>query len=1003
MKTAPATFITKNSLPAIFVEKIKIHPTDADEQLVEVLLSIQTTCSNTPRARKVARNKLLSGNYMIFGALSYSENKTKWMLDNMPNVKACIRSPYKPIAGSIKKKYLKPDKSQRNIEYAPVEGEKDIVVLKKPLAFVHKCRRKELAASGGNLSAYFVVYATDPQSISKSGVTRPLKAMKLGDPCTEIILSKGKSPLTTTIFTLAESSPQFGAAGEVYGGPVHFNRKKGYVASTKNSPSSQPTLTAIPVSNQKVQDLRFVGSARKLRFSSSPKSADIRSPRIQKQIRTINKITSRPSILSGCVYSRSASGLKIFFSLDYARLVRENTKLGFFIQNPVSLQSCLRIEDVRIYREALNPGARKPTLLTGGKMPIAGSSLKLPNTSPKLIASITHGSLKQINFEYLEDNIKAFVGLDRTIIHEDAGTWQYRVEIDIIDETVSAVARLAKLLDRRLSQYNQFLAAADSMGEKGFNIKARIKRDRTRTQAVHKQWKRLINSYVAAVEFIFGASAFAEYSSLEWRKNLIAMANPANGDINAMRSLSNMVREFNTNLKRTYLPTTTAASAGSFNVRSKLSSQSSTKRKNVIRYEFPQVFEQGNLRFTQGIDYLDAQKTNNDGNLTMMTYADYKSRIDQEMNKYKVPRPNDPGVNKFGFMSPKRIMLEGSVVETEKLSIPQSDGNGILEAAQNPGFKGIATDIPPNKSKKVYNQQVTNIMGFAGISAIPNSTPLKKLIVSMASLEEETRFSGDYLSGSNSFVKENLIGNARVSGSLETGLAAAAKKQKMSAFNTSGLAAAIIEGASVDFVKKSKIPPSVSLGDPTAGSLAAECLASTPANFEFNSNFGNAINFGSLVEVQYFDGFVKSEEVLNMAAPHWRRLTEERFKTFQRRGSAVLCRILPLTNNLKIENKYKVDNYDSLFMLHSPKHGFKPVAPEKNYKDTMDSLYKKMSSDMKQVSLNIEDRPAATDVTYTRSSVGVPPVSRKRKTTVKPKPAGKAGMKTSRPLKKGGY
>lgn len=1003
MKTASGTFLTKNSLPAIFVEKIKILPTGEEEQLIEVSLSLQTKCLNTPRARKVARNKLLAGNYMIFGAISYSKKKTKWMLNNMVSMKACIRTPHKPIS-YVKKKYLKSDKRKDNIEYAPAEGEKDSVILKKPLVFVHRCPLKDLRRYGGNLSAYFVAYATDPQSISKSGVSRTLKAMRVGNPSTEVILSKGKSPLTATVFTLAENSAQLGVAGDVYAGPIHFNQKKGYMAGTGKSSNPQPTLNAVPVSNQKVQDLRFIGSANKLRFSSSPKSADIPSPRIQKQMRTVTKITTRPSTISGCTYSRSTKGLKLFFSLDYARLVQENTKLGHFIQNPVSLQSCFRIEDMRIYRERLISGNRKPTALTGGKMSIAGSSNRLPNTSPKLVASGKRGTLKPVNFESLEDNVKAFVALDESIVHEPAGTWQYRVEIDVVDETVSAASRLAKALDRRISDYNKFLAAVDSMGEKGFNIKARIKRDRTRTQAVYKQWKRLINSYVAAVEFIFGDSAFGEYSSLEWRKNLIALVNPANGDINAMRSLSKITQEFNTNLKRTYSPPTTAASAGSFNVRSKLSSQNSAKRKNVVRHEFPQVFEQGNLKFTQGTDYLDTQKINNDGNLTMMTYVDYKYRIDRELDKYKVPRPNDPGVNKFGFMSPKRIMLEGSVVETEKLSLPQSDGNGILEAAQNPGFKGIAADIPSNRSKKVYNQQITNIMGYAGITAIPNTAPLSNLIVRMAPIVEETRFSDDYISGSASFTTEKSSLEASLSGSLESGLNAAAREQRMSAFNTTGLANAIIEGASVGFTRKAKIPPSVSLGDPTAGSLAAECIASTPANFEFNSNFANAINFGSLVEVQYFDGFVKSQEVLNMGDPRWIRLTQEKFKTFQERGSSVLCRTIPLTNNLKIENKYKVDSYDSLFMLHSSRHSLKPVAPKRSYKDTMDSYYRKMSRDMKQVSLNIEDRVGAVDVAYTRSSIGDPASpSRKTKGAAGSKPASNARMKTSRSRSKGGY
>mgnify|MGYP003111659372 CR=1 FL=1 len=993
MKTAVGTFAKATSLPEVFVEKIQILPPQGQftrRQLIDIDISVQIACKDDAPSIRRAKKKLLAGNYMIFAAFAYNAAAMGKILDRPMFIKQCIANPHKKLGPGITKEYLKVSRSQRDIEMVPLGDNR--VIIKKLLSFRHDCDPTELKKYNFDLSLYVVPYATDPQASSPSGIKRKLAAMKCGISTSETILSRGKSPMTSVIYTLAEDSGQYGSKGDVWAGSMRWSPKQGYIADVDIAKGRTAKLKATRVSNQKVQDLRFMGAARTLLFDSSPPSAQVRSPRHRRYMATAQKVVTRPPAISNCSFSRSLGGLSILFSVDHARLAKEKTRFGHFIKNESTRQASLVIEDVKIYRQPVQPGNVSPTALTAGRVSVAGAGRHAPGSVPQFVGSLSDGTITERAFEGMDSEVRFFIARDTSILKEVGGTWQYSLEISWVDESTTLLRNVTSDLDKKISQYNRFLAASDAMGAKNFNVRARLKRDRRRAQAVNRQWKRLISAYVGSVEYIFGSSAFENYSSVEWRKNLLSMTNPANGDIKAMRSLSELVRSFSTNLAHMYTKTSVAASSGVFSVKSKIKGQNPSRRKELLVHSFSNFFEQRNVKFTQGTDYLDVTKVASEGGgLASISYANYKIRIDEELTKYSVPRPNDPGVNKFGFMSPKRIILDSTRIETDTLDISQDKGNGILDAYLNPNFKGIATEIDDNRSKKVYNREIDNILGNIGLSVTHNTIPLKDLVRGQKSLSSRTQFSGDYISGSNSFTKNELSAETAISGSNVTGLSAAARARYRSSFNASPLAQRLVSGASVDFAAKQKVPPQISLGDSMAGSLAAEAMVQVPTNFEFNSNFGNAVNFGSLAEVQYFSGYTKTQGVLNIQGPSWQRLTQAKFEKFQQDGKDVLCRVMPLNNELSTPNKYHVDPYDTTFVLQGDAQGA-PTRPTP--KSLYQSIYKTMQNEMKKVELNIEDASAGVEISYTRNG----PLSTKRPS--KPQKARAGGRMAAR---RGGY
>lgn len=935
-------------LPSIFIEKIKIMPSDfaLSEQEVEVTLSLQTT--QWPAA-------LLSGRYMVFVAFAHSRTPLLKMRAQPSWAKNLIRDP--KIEGGITKHYLKVDQSYKNLEGVPIKTPLPrFTLFKKELKLIYKCPLAGLK----NLFVYAVPYAIDLQATTKSGVDRKLKAMKIGTPVIDEIMTNGHTHLRSNVYSLREKKPGFGNKGEVWSGPVNYYKGKGFLGSLPgrawNWSQPHPRLEAQTTSNQKILDLRFLNDIKKLSFANSADKFKGLSRRQRKDLEKTRKFVTAPAHISNCVYSRATNNeLKLFFSIDYDRLARENTKLGNFIQNKESLGSCFQIENIRVFRTRVDPVNTEPNELTPGKISICGSNTKL--SSEKFIGSLKNGIVKPVTFRSSNMGVANLVVVDADMGNKSAGAYEYKLYVDLVDTSVSAIARIANALPRFLSAYNKFLASADAMGQQAFNIKARMKRDQQFIRELHQDWKRLINAYMTSIEFIYGAAAYGQYGELMWRKNLITMVNPGNGDLQSMMMVGEIISNFNTNIQRLFKSATTPSDDSAFNVKSKIVSENSTRRKILVEHVFSSKYVR-NASAQEGTDYLDDNLTvTNVDNFTNIPFSQYENRVNAEMTKFQVPRPNAPGVNKFGFFSPRRLNTQGSTVETSTRMLSETQGNGILNASLSPN-SSMFPSVAPNNTEEVYNMEVDNILGSSDVSMVENRKPLIEVLADPKPISTKTILTSNYIFNP-SFTKDVVSTTAARRGSQQFKIKQ--KRSHRSRLRRSNIARRIMNARALNF----KRLPKPIYGSAGLGSLATAAALQEPSNVENNSSFGNSINFNSIAEVQYFDGYVTTGGIINLNAPIWRTLTQALFNKFKEQKANVLCRLLLVTKAFKIPNNYKLPQYDSLFILGDT------AAPEVSmnyaggsYIERIDALYARLKEGMKNVALNIEDMSSLVDPGY---------------------------------------
>jgi len=907
---------------------------------------------------------------MIFVGFAHDRTTIKQMVRNENLAKGIIRTPTRTI-GHLVKRYVEPP--QRGSKAAN-QGYTSKIVDKKLGTRLHKIAvtiQQEFDIENlENLYIYATAYASDPQSISQSVVDRKIVAMKMSAPAVEVIMQGRSVPLTATAFMLEKDREGYGKRDDVWGGPLHIGPGGGIVAGAEHKGEDPPILKPTRVSNQKIQDLRFLNDIAKLQFTASNNKSQVLSQRERKNLETARKVVSKPSKVSDCSYSRTKDNkLKIAFAIDYDRLSKENTRLGYFIQNPTTLAGCFEIENIRLYRTRVLPNIQ-PNELTPGKINICGGSASM--SPEKLVGSLKDGTIQLVSFAGNTASVRNFISTDEEMAHQHHGDFEYRVAIDMVDSSTTAAASVSAKLSKELAEYNKFLAAADSMGEKGFNIKERLKRDKEFLKGMNKEWETLINCYMTAVTFFFGSTAFGQLSSLAWRKNLIAMVNPANGDILSMKRVSEIVSQFNTNLRMMFAPPSTPTSATAFSVRSRMGSQSNVQRKVQLNHVFRSNYSRRTSAAT-GTDYLDNTLVSADGAAyTRMTYDNYLERVNNELKKYNVPRPNDPGINKFGFLSPARLFSGGSVVETSTAQLVQDVANGILNATLAPDPNSDAF-VPGNSSDKIYKEQVNSILGFSDIAMVPNTMPLADIVAAPEPINQVTIISSFFLSAGpigTSFNKDSLDTSTAVSGSnLNTMIINHPRTMQIV---RSSAASFFVNRRASGFMA---MPPFRAAPN-IQGSIAAEAAVQAPDNTELNSSFGNSVNFNSIVEVQYFDGYTVSNGIVNLNAPVWRTMTKTVFEQSRRKyknqryqGPPVppqLCRILLTTKSLQMNNLYALPEYDSLFILgaantNSTSESFT------SWKSVYKAILKQMKVETKNVALNIGGPLSSIDGSYIKS------------------------------------
>ena len=893
-------------LPAVYVEKITLFPLDptTNIQRVKVHLSLQVICRPTPSSKRAAY-KILDGSYRVFVAFCKDPATLMKLKTNSRTARRIVKH-VRAGTPELKKYYLKPPHRTQEAKTFTL-GSDDVTVISQALVVEEDFITSE---ERNNLYFYAVAYGADPNSLHDNGVEGKIRGMRLGIPACETILTKGASPMQTAAFRVNGADTEL-----LWPGPVHYHSDFGYMSGPSHTKGSHPTLSPILVSNQKIQDLRFIKAANQLDFTVSDSykpefllAGPADNPAARRSASAIAKILQTPRYISDSTYSRMQdNSLKILFSIDYGRLARENSTLGHLIQNPVALYNCYSLENIKVYRTRINANV-EPNQLTPGKIDICGSGQKKPNEEEKLVATLASG-VRTLGFDNLSGEILAIAATDATMANYNFGVYEYRVVIETVDHTASAIKNILTRLETTLKKYELFYNKMEGMGVKGGGLQRQSPVEPASRVASNPAWKELIGLYLAAVEFIFGTAVMTPDADV-WRKNLVSMANPRNRDLRSMLRVREIVGDFVTNLRMISTPPTQPASDGGSNVRSKIDSQNSTTRKILLNHVFKSNYASSGPP-SEGTDYLDVSLTERNGPLVNISYEKFSDRVQMELSKFVLPRPNDPGVNQFGFLTPVSISTEGSVIDTSTVELESSLGSSILNASLDPN-SSVRPPTPPNSSDAVYYSELNNILLSAGISAEQTTLPLGAVLKNSGNdISINTLQSSQFLSETSPFFKENDALQTTLSGSNEVKMNIG--KDVTENVLESGIVGHLVNMRAINFIPPSDYTPP----DNARGSLAAESAAQNPDSLDSNSTFGQSVNFNSVAEVQYFNGYTQTGAVINLNSPVWKTLTREVYSAAKSQNIPLLCRISVMTPSLNMPNNYKLPLYDELFLLGS--------------------------------------------------------------------------------------
>ena len=327
----------------------------------------------------------------------------------------------------------------------------------------------------------------------------------------ELVFDNGRSPTEASIYQLPN--------GDIWAGAVHFNDKsRKYMAGPIHTEKSHSILERTKISNFKVQDQRVMNSLQtlKLNLKGSTNVIDKITPRTSASWPS-SEFGKKQNFISSAFISRDSDGkANLVFSIDLARILRENAQFGMIIKDAdifdeVSKYS--RINSFKLFRTRVrknmlttNPCARHKRFnidtkrelivhnseITAGRfenkmfrrykeqtskrnvilsVPAVGlparPGIRLPPPPPSYdVDSIERsgvreriGFVKEINLLNAE-TMRSFSCTDYSMTKVTDGIYQYSIELEIEDGTLEYVLDVLRRLKESKSMLLRYLNEA---------------------------------------------------------------------------------------------------------------------------------------------------------------------------------------------------------------------------------------------------------------------------------------------------------------------------------------------------------------------------------------------------------------------------------------------------------------------------------------------------------------------------------------------------------------
>jgi len=775
-----------------------------------------------------------------------------------------------------------------------------------------------------------VVAATNSvSSEGKKGGTPQGKKLKVSRPVIETVFLSGRPPLHTNIFRLAQAVGRYGIVGDVWGAPVHRRSPKQLMVGAYHSVDAHPAVDSIKVPNLKIKDYRVFSVNDFLQIDKGPMDNLKKSKKQQ-----------RNAYISELSFSRAPdNAVKIFFSFDLGQFVEHNADLSYLFKNSQSLLSTAQIEGIKVYREAIDQESMGNRLTTTGGAPPNNSCTASERTE---IASLSAGTVKVLHAaRSASPNIYEMLACDVDMANvSPGGSYAYSVEIEIVDNSASAVKKMISRLRAKMVEFDEYLLKFFNYNKKKYDPQTYVTSFLTDDKGSEK-WRAVLIEYASSLVFLRGHS-IGQFDVTSILKNFMALVDPSAASAESLLMFQKIINQYIFQLEKTVGTPTVGGSTAPQSYNSKLGTSSARRRRVHFRSTSQQLYF-NDARSDAGFDYLGADFQEMTRNFGQITAKEYRDRISKEVEKYEVPDPSSPTINKFGFLSPDSVKTPtGDIRSQRNMDFIQS--LDLLHANTAPLSKHRSFIGSPSLLDR-RNVQIEEILHTEGVSYERKNIKLRDLISETTPAAQSVVDVTEYVPSTSEFASTYSATEAQEGDSTLRHRAVI-----RGAHNQIGevpLVQNLVSEAAQGF--KPATPVNVYKVDSSLAGAELRNTGRRSARFSRINIFEKNINFNSIVKVEYLAGYNRR---IGIKDPNWLPLDKAALDGIEKGRRPLLCRLSSAGRNLNVKNRFKLPNYNSFFVVGPTGLNGRDITPQ--FEKTINSLRQQLNNTIMGSILNIK-------------------------------------------------
>lgn len=702
--------------------------------------------------------------------------------------------------------------------------------------------------------------------------------LKMSRYILENVMVEGSLVRKASVHTLAEDLPSYGRIGDVWTGPTHVHPTTGLMAEKAHLEVPHPKLNTTIVMNQKIKDYRIENINI---FPSHAEEDDTRS------------------FLSRLYFSRNTdNSLRLFFSFDLLRFMKKNGAVSYLVNNDMALLSMSKIENISLYRQRAtmnNLGNR----LTPDKV----DDQACQRLERQLVATLKEEDIRSIEASAdQQPGIREFMAIDSEISFESQNYYNYELEFEIVDEGPSTLQQMAQSLQDLLAKFrSSYKQKFMNTGKRGYDILAYLVANQDALNN-NKTWEALLHKYLSVLTFM-GLPAQKDMSAAEVGICLYNLASPYSADNSSLLKFEQIINQFVDGLYSGLLASPINRSENKLNLRSKIGGTSPMLRR--IKYAPPinqAYYNENNI--DTGLDYFGKYALPQESNFVRVSYEAYNTRTANEAKKYNISNADSNDINPYGFLSPAVVKAGTKDVQT-LLGLQASD---LLDLIRTDVVNATPVKNYLGNPDLEFNRiaETEDILGATGVSITPTVLSLDKIQKQGPNASAPTRDAAAYLGRSGScssyFVNDDRSEEEAISGSVD--LKNRTQRTPSRALNNS-LTRTLVDRKVSNF--KTTQPSDL---EAIRGSYSFANIKESSGAFTARQVVDKNINFNSVVRVEYLRSYNNG-----VASPQWTILTPGVYSQAVADKKPLLCRLNGPLKSLSLDSPFKLEKYDSLFVL----------------------------------------------------------------------------------------